>query len=323
MTHDEANPADGAQPYGVVARLMALRDILLVAPRTFTDVVAALPDTYADDEASRRQLRRDLDNLQCLGYAVRRYDRPRRWFIESAAHLLADDDVEALTYVRAAFTEHHPLSPKMQGLLDRLTARLPPAQQHIWEREPAWRIALQPVIDYSAAAPLITWLDDAIRKRRQIALLYRSQGRQEPILHPRLDPYDFEYTDRHLYLSAYSYRFGSVLTFRIDRIIDDLERGSPILLPDTQQPRRARPQIRFTYRMSAGLADGGVSERFTIHAVHREGDDVIVDASDTSEFRIIRVLLAYGEKATLVEAPPSLLERMRQVVVQMAKVYST
>jgi predicted DNA-binding transcriptional regulator YafY len=218
---------------------------------------------------------------------------------------LADDDVEALTYVRAAFAEHHPLSPKMQGLLDRLTIRLPPAQRHIWEREPAWRLAFQPVIDYSATAPLIAWLDDAIRKRRQIALLYRSQGRQAPILHPRLDPYDFEYIDRHLYLSAYSYRFGSILTFRIDRIIDDPMRESPRLLLDTQQPRRIRPQIRFSYRLSAGLADGGVGERFTIHAVRREGDYVIVDASDTSEFRIVRVLLAYGEKATLVEAPPS------------------
>lgn len=322
MVVEVVREADHAQPYGVIARLAQLRDLLVVAPRTLPEVAAALPDDYAEDAASSRRLRRDLASLRHLGYSVRRYEQPLRWAIEHAIPLLSDADVEALTYIRTAFTEHHPLSPQIQKLLDRLTTQLPPAQQRIWEREPAWRLALQPAIDYSAASALIAQLDDAIRRRRQVALLYRSPGRPAPILHPRLDPYDLEYVDRHFYLSAYSYRFGAILTFRLDRIVDDPARESPRLLNDTQQPRRQRPPIHFTYRLAAALADGGVSERFTIHTTRREGDHVIVEASDTSEFRIVRVLLAYGEKALLLNGPPTLLERMRAAVAQMARAYN-
>jgi predicted DNA-binding transcriptional regulator YafY len=306
----------------VVERLIRLRDALAQSPCTYTDLVAVLPAYYRADETSRRQFRRDLESLESLGYRVRRYDGPRRWAVESAGSL-SDKSVETLTYIRAAFPEQHPLAPRVQALLGALTAHLTPAQQRLWEREPPWRLALQPVIDYSPTAPLIAWLDDAIRQRRQIALLYRAQGRPEPLLHPRLDPYDLEYSDHHFYLSAYSYRFGSVLSFRIDRIVSDPERSSPTLLADMQQPRRERPEIHFTYRLSAAIAEGGVSERFTIRAVQRDGDGVVVRASDTSEFRIVRVLLAYGEKATLLDGPPSLLERMRKTVALMAAAYRT
>jgi predicted DNA-binding transcriptional regulator YafY len=48
---------------------------------------------------------------------------------------------------------------------------------------------------------------------------------------------------------------------------------------------------------------------------------VTIEASDISEFRIVKILLSYGEHALLIDGPPSLLERMRQAVTQMALQY--
>ncbi len=50
---------------------------------------------------------------------------------------------------------------------------------------------------------------------------------------------------------------------------------------------------------------------------------MIVEASDPSEFRIIRTLLSYGEHAVLLDGPPTLMEKMRQTVAQMAANYGS
>ena len=96
---------------------------------------------------------------------------------------------------------------------------------------------------------------------------------------------------------------------------------SPELLRDRQQLRREGKPIHFTYRLPASFADGGVSERFTIEAVRYEGEYVIVEASDTSEFHIIRTLLGYGEHALLLDGPSTLVQKMHEAVMQMGKNY--
>jgi len=50
---------------------------------------------------------------------------------------------------------------------------------------------------------------------------------------------------------------------------------------------------------------------------------VTIQASDTSEFRIVRTLLSYGEHALLLDGPPSLLERMRNSVKLLCEQYET
>jgi predicted DNA-binding transcriptional regulator YafY len=184
------------------------------------------------------------------------------------------------------------------------------------------RVSLTPAIDYSAHSELLHWLEAAITDRSQISFHYRPGGSHAPIFHERLDPYDLEYTDRHFFLLAYSQATGSVLTFRLDRIVFDPSLPSPCRLPNRQAPRREPRPIRFTYRLPASFAEGGVSERFTTLAVRHEGEHVFVDASDPSPFRIMRTLLGYGEHAILVDGPPALLERMRTAVAQMAANYS-
>lgn len=304
----------------IVERLMLLRNLLCQGPQRPRDIPEYIA-YYLPGDSGRRQLRRDLGYLEVMGYHVVRLQNPLRLSLTGGPHVLDDEAVDTLTYIRETFTEGHPLSPMIQQLLSRLTAQLPAPQRMRWQRRPALRVLLTPAIDYSPYGPLLRWLDAAIVDRAQIAFRYRARGQRAPTWHERLDPYDLEYTDRHFFLLAYSYKTGSVLTFRLDRIIEDPALPSPERLPSQQRPRREPPLIHFTYRLPALFAEGGVSERFLTRAIRREGDVVLVDAADTSEFRIMRTLLGYGEFAVLVDAPESLMKRMRDVVAEMARNY--
>jgi len=313
-----------AQPDDVpmnIERLTRLRDLLCSGPKLIADVIALLTPHYLEGEAGQRLLRRDLRVLEGMGYTVMREGRPAHITITNGPTVLADNDVDALTYIRDMFTDSHPLAPMVQQLLERLTTHLPARQRGRWQRRPALRVQLKPARDYSAQGDLLRWLDRAITDRSQIRFFYRARASLEPVLHAYLDPYDIEYTDRHFFLLAYSHTTGSVLTFRIDRIVVDAALSSPERLPGHQAPRRSPRPIRFTYRLPASFTEGGISERFTIHGFHREGDYVLVEASDTSAFRIMRILLGYGEHAVLVDGPPDLLARMRAAVAQMAMNY--
>ncbi|GAB4193660.1 MAG: hypothetical protein OHK0022_08770 [Roseiflexaceae bacterium] len=306
---------------GIVERLTRLRDLLHAEPRTNAEIVELLAPHYLEGQTGLRLLRRDLRSLEAMGYTVLRQGKPARFAITAGPPVLADADIDALTYIRDMFVDSNPLAPMMQQLLERLTAHLPVRQRARWQRRPALRIQLTPALDYSAHGELLQWLDRAITERSQIQFYYRARGSTAPALHERLDPYDIEYSDRHFFLLAYSHSTGSVLNFRIDRIVVDPALPSPERLPSRQAPRRTPRPIRFTYRLPVSFAEGGVSERFTTHSIRQEGAYVFVEASDPSAFRIMRTLLSYGEYAVLVDGPPELQARMRTAVAQMAANY--
>src|SRR5437867_311612 len=101
--------SDEIDVYAVIRRLLRLRDRLRAEPQDFPAIVAHMPGDYTDDENGKRQFRRDLRNLEALGYAVKRHQRPLRWSLNTSAHLLLDEDVQVLVHIREAFTENHPL----------------------------------------------------------------------------------------------------------------------------------------------------------------------------------------------------------------------
>lgn len=313
---------DELDVYAVVRRLLELRDQLHDGPKDFAAIAAHAPGDYTDDKNGKRQFRRDLKNLAALGYSIKRHLRPLRWSIDAGTHLLSDEDIHALVHIREAFTHNHPLGSHIARLLSRLTRDLSAEQRRLWQQQPVLRAQLNPAIDYSDCTACIQFLEAAITQRRQITFLYHARGRDVPLRHERLDPYEIEYTDRHFYLLAFSYRYGSILPFRIDRIVQDKQQDSPLILPGRQQLRRKQKPIVFTYRLPASFADGGVSERFTILSTRLDARYVTVEASDTSEFRIVRTLLGYGEHARLLDGPPTLLERMREAVALMFENYA-
>jgi predicted DNA-binding transcriptional regulator YafY len=312
---------ESSDGYNVIDRLMRLRDFLRDAPRDMESIFTRMETDYPATDSGKRRLRRDVRNLEMMGFRIERLTQPLRLALTDGPHILMEDDVDALAYIREMFETGHPLSSVINGMLTRFTAQLPDRQRTLWQRRPALRAHLTPAIDYSTCGDLLRWLETAIRDLTQISFLYRARGSSEEAQHNPLDPYDIEYTDRHFYLVAYSHQFRNVLQFRLDRIVQDTTRRSPTRLSTHQRLRQERRQIRFSYRLPASFADGGVSERFTTHAVRREGDFVIVEASEPSDFRIIRTLLGYGEHAVLLDGPPALMDKMRQAVMQMAANY--
>jgi predicted DNA-binding transcriptional regulator YafY len=313
--------SDNQDSYALIDRLMRLVNLLRYERLSIADMLARMPDHYPHSDTGRRKVRRDIHSLERLGYRFERQGRPAHFVLLSNTPILSDEDVQTLAALRDTFTDQHPLAARVHRLIATLTRNLSDEQQRIWQRRIALRMDLTPALNYESCAGLLFWLNDAIGNRRQIGFLYHAKGRQNPRWHPRLDPYEIEYTDRQFTLIAYSYEYHKVLSFRLNRIVQDPAQQSPQLLPNMQQPRRERRAIHFTYRLPASFADGGVSERFTIHSVVYEGEWVVVQASDTSEFRIIRVLLGYGEHALLLDGPPTLLEQMRQTVEKMGRLY--
>src|SRR3712207_4005821 len=67
-----------ASAYGVVQRLMQLRDLLHAGPSDARTIAEKMPGVY-DGPSGTRRLRRDLQNLKALGYRVEREGRPVRW----------------------------------------------------------------------------------------------------------------------------------------------------------------------------------------------------------------------------------------------------
>lgn len=312
---------ESSDGYGVIDRLTRLRDLLREGPRDRETIFARMEADYPATASGKRRLRRDLRNLEMMGFRIERLTQPVRLVLTDGPHILKEDDLDALAYIREMFASGHPLSSVINGMLTRFTSQLPEQQRTRWQRRPALRAHLTPAIDYSSCGALLRWLETAISDRRQIGFLYRARGSGEEVCHAPIDAYDIEYIDRHFYLMAYSHQFRNVLHFRLDRIVQDVTRCSPERLATQQRPRQERRPIHFSYRLPASFADGGVSERFTTHAVRRDGDFVIVEASDPSDFRIIRTLLGYGEHAVLLDGPPTLMDKMRQAVAQMAANY--
>ena len=149
----------------IVERLTRLRDLLHAEPRSIADIVALLAPHYLEGETGQRLLRRDLHSLEAMGYTVVRRGRPVRLALAGGPPVLADADIDALTYIRDMFVDSNPLAPMMQQLLERLTAHLPGRQRARWQRRPALRIQLTPALDYSAHGELLQWLDRAITER--------------------------------------------------------------------------------------------------------------------------------------------------------------
>ena len=301
----------------LIRRLLQVRDLLLIEPQTFQSICRLEPTLYQAETSGQRAFRRDLHSLRALGYQLEIATKPKRWRIVATQHVIPDQELEALAAIRDLFGAGHPMAPKVSQLLDRLTTNLSDAQQKQWRQMPVMRVAFNPAIDYTPYTDWIEFFAQAIRQRRQVGFYYQARRHDQPQHYPRLDPYELEYRDRHYYLLAYCYRHGMILTFRLDRMIIDHSKELPYLRPGIQPMQRKRPTIDFTYRLPASFAPQGVSERFTIKAIRHLGEHIEIDASEFSEFQIIRPLLGYGEHAQLVSGPDSLFNELRRVVEAM------
>ncbi len=307
--------------YATIQRLVRLRAVIHATPQSFSQICTRLPDDYTPDPSGQRKLLRDVQALRAFGYTIQYTPTPAppRWQIRIGPPLLSDTDVQALRYIRAAFPDGSPYTPPVKQVLDLLTALLTPEQRREWEQPLTVQLATPPVQDYQRVAELLQWLEQAMRKRQQISLRYKSSGREQPIWHPRLDPYQIVYRDEQFFLEAFSYRSNRILPLRLDRIVYDRQSDdpSPIMLPSLQPPRRTQPELVFTYRLPLRFTREGVSARFTILDVQDDDTHSTITASHPNLLYIVRTLLGYGKHTRLLAGPPELLDRFYDEVQGM------
>ena len=300
--------------YGVVNRLVALRDPLGRGPLTAQEIKEQLD--YPIGSGGNRQFQRDIRALRAMGYGVRHERATRQYHLTISPHLeLDDDEVEALALIRESFEATGPKAAEVGRVLEKIAAALPEAQKQGFYRKPPLALNLKPAIDYRPHAANIRLLEQKIAQGQLVRFNYQSSGESKLVLHRQVEPYELQFFDRHFYLIGYSREFQNVLEFRIDRIRD--------LEPLTARfgGRKTRRTLAFKYRLSAKVARSGVSERFLDQKVlHYLDGDPVVSAEGYSEFRILQDLMRYRDQAELLE-PPDLRQKMREVVRKMWEMY--
>ena len=302
--------------YGLVMRLIALRDLLRRGPYSKAEICRWLPRYYQPGPAGSRRLGRDVRALRQLGYSVHVERSAQTYSLDDAPHLvLNNEEVQTLALIRESFAALPPKSGEVLAVLERIVTALPESQRHLYYRRSPIAIRLHPAVDYRPFAKTIRSLEQAISQSSKVRLVYPALEDGTPAAHVGVEPYEIQFFDRHFYLIRLSPLASQIMEFRIDRV-----RGLE-LMPGRVGAKRKRPSVAFSYRLSPHIARLGVSERFLNQTLIPQTDgSVVVRAEGYSDFRIIQDLLRYGEHAELL-SPRRLRYRMAQVVSAMVLHY--
>jgi predicted DNA-binding transcriptional regulator YafY len=315
------NPSYVKQSTKLIIRLCALLNALRDGPLPRPTLFACVHDAYPPSKSIRRMVDRDIEYLRALGIKIERSaDRPPVYTLFGGTPVFDEESLRILALIRDTFGVNHPQFAQIFELLGALTCDMSPEKEAFYMRRQALRAPVQPAIDYSPYATLIARLESAISKRQMIRFMYQSTRAESPTLHPRIEPHEIEYHERHFYLVAYSHLGYQVNDFRIDRIQDDehfavLERLPPDMV-------HSRVLVRFRYRLAAVLVRGEISQRFDEQRVVEwlPNGDVIIEALGRSDFFIRRTLLKYAGLAELLE-PVWLREQMMEDVAALSRLY--
>ena len=303
--------------YGLITRLMALRDLLRKGPSGRAEICRALPGQYQADASGARRLGRDVSALRQLGYTITIDRSTHAYTLQETSFLeLSPENVQALALVRETFETLAPISLDVLAALERIVAALPASQRELYFGRPALSIRMKPAADYRPYLKTIRLLQNAIEQSRKIRFVYPVLDERGAITHLGVEPYEIQFFDRHFYLLGFTPHDPEMMEFRIDRL-QNLE-----IMTNRAARQRSRKTLPFTYRLSERIARMGISERFYNQRVEIQPDgSAIVQAEGYSAFRIIQDLLRYGEQAELL-GPPELRARMGRVVEALALLYA-
>jgi|YNPBryunderm2012_1023409.scaffolds.fasta_scaffold02241_10 predicted DNA-binding transcriptional regulator YafY len=302
---------------------------LLADTRAFFNASDDVEDIYPPD--ARAALRHDLaalrDEFECritLG-------SDRRYALTDFGRLalldLPDEDLEALAFLISNFSNSTlPNASRVDALLDRIVALLPPERQRGLPR-PARDVRLEaPTPSRSVAGQTLERVRRALG-RQQISFAYRSSFAEDDsvVLH-RVAPYELIFRDGHHYLDGYCHDCGDPAIkpryrlYRLDRIVDDSVRVLPEALPPLPPPR---PRYRLRYRLGPAVArQKDVALWFPGSSVRFLPDgaaDVEAETGDLWQAR--QILLRYREHCSVLE-PPELVSMMRETITAMAGRYA-
>lgn len=278
-------------------------------------------DVYG--EAPLYSFRRDLAFLREIGCEIVYQRSQGTYHLEGVYNpyltlTLTADELEALALIRGTFQAGVPHADKVRALLDKIEGYLSEEDRRALRREPLLSFSLAPASDLSRLRDRLDILERAIAKRQRLTFEYRSPKHGEVKRHI-VEPYGpLEYRDGHIYFEGLNVNTGHVYPYRVDRIVP----GSMQILP-TRFPEGRRRKRTYTlrYRLAPEVARYGASERFPNQIEEKQEDGwTLVTAQTDSIFWASKKLLKYGENCQVLE-PPELVQEMKRVVREMAKIY--
>lgn len=200
-----------------------------------------------------------------------------------------------------------------RGALAKLDNLLPDEQlqEAAWARRSLVASGLQRA-GFSALAPTLQQLRQAVRQQRRVFIRYQSSG-QSGLSERELDPYALAYQWGWWYVIGYCHLRQEVRLFRLDRI-QSLELRPQVFEPPLDFDARAYlkgifgepPQVQARLKFAPRAADVAYSDRAAWSALESQPDgSVLVDYAAPDLYWAASTALAYGPSVEVL-APAEL-----------------
>jgi predicted DNA-binding transcriptional regulator YafY len=195
-------------------RLIRLAELLQTRQRT------TCAELGRELELSERQVRRNLEKLEALGYPVESVPGEGVGIRPQSSRSLPLTTSELLVLQMVAEQKlgglGEPLASVLRGLLMRIQASLSPMAQTRLDQL-GQRVHAQPQTAAMPVAAALETLTAAICAQRSVSVLYRglkdADSRQR-----ELDPVGLHFQDQRWYLHAVDHAIGQLRNFRLQRI---------------------------------------------------------------------------------------------------------
>lgn len=302
-------------------------------------VSQAMPEAYTEDseKAQSRTFERDLENVRYrLGADVSWEPGLRQYVLQDPGSFvqaaLPGEALNGLAFLMDSFTTSEEIQEVIRPLLQWVEQAIPTEQlrQMAHQKVPV-QLNIQRISEQDIHPEVWDKIIYAIRNKRIIEFFYTSplHEKSEPRRH-RVEPYEHYFRNGHFYLKAYCLRWVAPNGFEGGKFWANPYRLNYILPNEfvmlgrfVHREKQARV-LSIRYKLSPQIVRGGISSYFADMVVGAPDDKgwVEVTASTENEFEAYRTLLAYGEQC-IVLAPPSLVDRLRQVAQSLHNYYAT
>jgi len=295
-------------------------------------------------ECSKRQVQRDLNVLQEVGFPIsyEQRDFGKRFWKLSHHFIESDKLIFSVTEMLSIFLSQKLLAPLagtqfgegLDSLFEKIKATLTPrALSHFTQMDSTLLVKSHTFSDYSAHDKTIRLLTKAIQDSVVVNLTYKSQSRQKPY-QTRYHPYGMVFFDGDLYCIGLMEIYGQIRTLKLNRII------SSELTPDRFR-KPADFSIQEQMEGSLGIFSSlGPTQTIRIQldgwaassvreAIHHPSQKILDDndsrvivqfkLADTTELK--RWLLSFGCHACIL-SPKQLADQIASEIKKMSQRYT-
>lgn len=313
-----------------VHRLLRLIS-LLQSGRTFT------ADQLAEElNVSRRTLFRDLNMLDLAGVPYHYDAKLRTYRIDQSFFLpslnLTLEEALAILLVTRRFISRQSLptyDPATRAAV-KIESGLPSAvQEYCGRMLDGVKVQMPPLVDASRVEQVFGQIHAALGEQRKLDIEYESYFEHD-VVKSTVHPYRLLFVSRAWYLVAYSEVHKEVRTFKLDRIIKvnprqqlfepdpefDLDKYFGLAWSIIPEGQVYHVKLRFLPKVAGNVEE--ISWHKTQQFTAQPDGSCLFEADVDGLGEITWWILGYGDQV-IVEEPPELRERVRQIAEHMVQ----